>query len=96
MKPPLENILQAILEFSYIDMIYWENYHKSRESSIIRAKELFCYISYKCGYNYKEIGGFLNIRKPTIERYIMAIQGRGCEGLIEDIKELLQFKESDT
>ena len=56
MKPKLTDILDVALATLGIDYVDWENYSRSRQSFIVRVKELYSLLAYEQGYSHDQIG----------------------------------------
>jgi len=66
MKPTLEDILLATLDWHYTDLRFWDNYQRSRSSTIVAIKGDFCVLASYFGFSNSDIGEFLHMRETTV------------------------------
>lgn len=94
MRPSLANILDATLETLAIERWEWDMNHKSRQSAMVKAKELFCLLAFDEGYLHKEIGQFIGQHRTTAIHHINMFRAHcdiypKCYELIERARSLI-------
>lgn len=95
MKPKLTDILDVALATLGIDYVDWENYSRSRQSFIVRIKELYCLLAYEQGYSQDQIGKLIRHHRTTVNHYIKTLRDHcsvypKCNELLEHARESLK------
>ena len=95
MRPSLDDIMNTTLSVLNIETSEWEAYRKSRQSFIVRAKELFCLLSFEEGYTHQEIATAIGLHRSTVIHHINAFKAHcdlypSCYRLIERSQKLLE------
>lgn len=84
MKPTLEDILQATLDWHHTDRRFWDNYNSSRSTTIVAMKRDFCILASHVGFPNSEIGKFLHMRENTIIRLVQEVNKEYAEYMIQE------------
>lgn len=66
MKPTLEEIQDATLTVLGVRKEIFKKARKSRESQILRIKQIICLFGQRYGHSLSKIGAFLNLHHSTI------------------------------
>lgn len=83
MKPTLEDILQATLDWYYTDRRFWDNYNSSRSTTIVAMKRDFCILASHAGFPNSEIGKLLHMREDTIIKLLQEVNKEYAEYIIQ-------------
>lgn len=95
MKPELTEILNAARAVLGVEQSEWDLNKNSRQSAIIKTKQLFCLLAFEFGYDHSEIGSVVNQHRTTVIHHINAFKDHcdiypKCNELVEEAKALLQ------
>ena len=95
MKPKLTDILNVALATLGVDYVDWENYSRSRQSFVIRVKELYSLLAYEQGYSLTQIGKHIHHHRATVLYHIRTLKDHcsvypKCNELIEQARESLK------
>ena len=84
MKPTLEDILQATLDWHHTDRRFWDNYNSSRSTTIVAMKRDFCIIASYAGFTNSETGKFLHMRENTMIKLVQEVDKEYAEYMIQE------------
>lgn len=85
MKPTLEDILQATLDWHHTDRRFWDNHNSSRSTTIVAMKRDFCILASHAGFPNSEIGKFLHMRENTIIKLAQEVNKEYAEYMIQEL-----------